>query len=313
MATNEGHKTWTYTLNNWTDAELQRFRDLEGVTYMVIGKEHGEEGSGTHHLQGFITFKTKHRMTALKKIFPRAHFEPAIAADAAANYCMKEDYEIINNRQQGKRNDLAAAVAFSREHGIKRMAAEYSEVFVKFHSGLIKLAQYAKPERNFKPHVTWIWGPTGSNKTRTVREKESDLWISAKDLKWWDGYENQEAVLLDDFRKDFCTFHELLRILDRYPYWVQTKGGGTQLTARRMYITSCYHPAEVYDTREDIGQLTRRIDEIIEMGTLTGAAAFHPPPELTRQTNNYEIFTLDEGDENLIDLTDLWDGPITLD
>ena len=36
--------------------------------------------------------------------------------------------------------------------------------------------------------------------------------------KWWEGYDGHEVVLLDDIRKDFCKFHELLTLLDIYPY-----------------------------------------------------------------------------------------------
>ena len=63
-------------------------------------------------------------------------------------------------------------------------------------------------------------------------------------------------------RKDFCKFHELLRYLDRYPVQLETKGGTRQLLARNIVITSCYPPEQLFDTREDIQQLIRRIDFI---------------------------------------------------
>ena len=83
-----------------------------------------------------------------------------------------------------------------------------------------------------------------------------------RDLKFWDGYYGQKYVIIDDFRKDFCTFHELLRILDRYPYRVHIKGSSLYLEATTIIITSCFGPEEVYETREDLQQLMRRIDKI---------------------------------------------------
>jgi len=80
--------------------------------------------------------------------------------------------------------------------------------------------------------------------------------------KWWEGYDAHENVIIDDMRGDFCKFHELLRMLDRYAYRIETKGGSRQFRAKTIIITSCYSPTEMFDTREDIQQLLRRIDEI---------------------------------------------------
>lgn len=125
-----------------------------------------------------------------------------------------------------------------------------------------KILQYLEPQRDWAPEVYWFYGPTGSGKTRKAFELCEDPWISDQGLRWWDGYDGHEDVIIDDFRKDFCKFHELLRILDRYPYRVEVRGGSRQLLARRIFITSLYSPEETYHMREDIGALTRRITEV---------------------------------------------------
>lgn len=127
-------------------------------------------------------------------------------------------------------------------------------------------ADFVTP-RNKPPTVIWIHGPTGTGKTRYIYDNHDpeDIWVSARDLKYWPNYTNQPVALIDDFRKDFCTFHELLRILDRYPYTVYTFYGHTQLTSDTIYITCPFHPSVVYKTREDTGQLLRRITKIISM------------------------------------------------
>lgn len=91
-----------------------------------------------------------------------------------------------------------------------------------------------------------------------------DPWVSGKDLKWWNGYDGEEEVIFDEFRGDSCKFSELLRILDRYPYTVEVKGGFRQLLAKKIVITSCYAPETVYKkNEEDIKQLMRRIDKVV--------------------------------------------------
>lgn len=84
---------------------------------------------------------------------------------------------------------------------------------------------------------------------------------------WWDGYDQQNCVLYDDYRKDFCKFHILLRILDRYEYSAQVKGGYIQLNSPNIIITTTRSPEEMWMNRtyEDVNQLTRRITKITNL------------------------------------------------
>lgn len=106
-------KHWTFTLNNYTDADIVSLRELSGrhrVEYLVFGREVGE--NGTPHLQGYVIFETPARFTAVKsRISDRAHIEVARRPGGdAANYCKKEgDFEEFGrcpDLVQGKRNDL---------------------------------------------------------------------------------------------------------------------------------------------------------------------------------------------------------------
>lgn len=137
-------------------------------------------------------------------------------------------------------------------------------MFVKHHKGFEKLiTEYDLTER-IAPTVIWIYGPTGTGKTRYVFDREdlNDLWLASVNLQWFDGYTGQQAVLIDDFRGNFCSFHSLLRYLDRYPMRVPVKGGFTVWKPTRIYITSSKHPSSIYNVDEDVNQLLRRIDQI---------------------------------------------------
>lgn len=282
-------KTWAMTWNNYTEEDIQKLKDLEGVQLLTIGKEIGE--SGTPHLQITITFKKVCRWSQLKKVLKSPHIKPAICPDWSHNYCIKDDkYIRIDNRKQGQRNDLKELAVTIATKGIKQAIQDKPECYIKYHNGMEKLNSFYKcKKRDFKPYVEWIYGPTGTGKTRHVYEKEKDLWISNKNLQWWQGYDGQEATLFDDFRGDFCTFHELLRILDRYPYTVMVKGGSMELCSKRMYITSAYHPEEVYTTIEDTTQLIRRIDKITKMENVTDVTEVvggntKPPQQFKKKT-----------------------------
>ncbi len=270
MAATTCSRSWVFTLNNYTEVDEQKLKDLE-YKCLVFGREIAPE-TGTPHLQGFIIFCRGYRFNAVKKLLgANAHIEKAKTNDAA-NYCMKEgDYFKDDRRCQGARSDLTAVYKMvADKQSLLAVAEAHPSDFLRYHAGIEKLRRiFHNTPRNpdEPPTITWIHGPTGIGKTRRVVAAEKDLWTSGKNLRWWNGYEQQAAVLIDDFRGDFCTFHELLRILDRYPYTVEVKNGYVELNSPRIYITSCFPPDRVYETREDIGQLLRRITSTIYMET----------------------------------------------
>lgn len=83
-------KSWCFTLNNYNDSDEQALRQLD-CTHVVVGRE--VSSTGTPHLQGFVTFKKAMRLSALKKINSRAHWEVCRSKEASAKYCKKDgDY-----------------------------------------------------------------------------------------------------------------------------------------------------------------------------------------------------------------------------
>lgn len=254
------NKTWCFTLNNWTEEEYAAAQALEH-TRLVIGKEVGE--NGTPHLQGAVTFPRAHRLTGVKKLLARAHWEPARSA-AAFDYCMKDgDFIESDKRAPGTRTDIARAVD---------MVLEGADVFeigkeIKSYQA-VRMAEIMIRCMPFKSEaiqreVLWYYGPSGTGKSRTAREEHPDLYLK-ESYKWWDGYTNQETVLIDDMRGDFCKFHELLRMIDIYTYRGEVKGGSVPIRAKRFIITSCYNPEQMYGGRtdEELVQLTRRISRV---------------------------------------------------
>jgi hypothetical protein len=105
-------KNWCFTLNNYTEEDEERIRALQkhkGV-YYIYGREVGEQG--TPHLQGFVSFPTRKRLSYVKKHVGQAHFSMARMIDNSIEYCKKEgDWEEFgerpkDNKKCGKRTDL---------------------------------------------------------------------------------------------------------------------------------------------------------------------------------------------------------------
>lgn len=265
------HRTrnWTWTLNNYTDGDIKVWSEPDTqIRYMVFGRETCPT-TGTPHLQGFVIFHNPKTFNQTKAFFgDRFHIEKTqgtVPENIA--YCTKdEDFVEVGDRPQtqGARTDLLEIREMIKEGKTMEDIVEKCTSYqgARMAEMCFKYERMPKP---MKRTIKWYFGATGTGKTHdAVEEAGDDFWISQRTLKWWQGYNGQKVVIIDDFRKDFCTFHELLRILDKYPYYVEQKNGGRWLNAKTttIIVTSCYPPEEVYPTREDIGQLLRRIDEI---------------------------------------------------
>lgn len=264
-------KSWCLTLNNYTQAEYDSILEWP-VTYGVIGKEIAP-ATGTPHLQAYFTFLKAHRLTALNKLLPRGHWLIAKGSDIDNYiYCNKSKDSIVIGSKQAKAasSSLTDAITTIKSEGLTSLILTDPELYIRHHSGLERYAARLQTPRNFKPTVIWIYGPTGTGKTRYVYDNHplNDIYTAPDDLKFWDGYENQPVTLFDDFRKDLTKFHTLLKILDRYTYQVNVKNSYRQFNSHTIYITTPYSPQETYNTREDIQQLIRRITEIKYMPSI---------------------------------------------
>lgn len=258
--------------------------------YVIIGKETCPT-TGKAHLQGYIEFKSAKSSRAAKRCLGdrTAHTEHRLGTPFQAwIYCEKEgDYRSRGSKpspsEPGKRSDIGQLRTLLLSGANVRDCLSVTSSFQAVRFAQTWLSYNERRGHEGKPHISWFHGATGAGKTRMAYSLaqrlgsdvprstigpvsfdyvEGRIWWSTKSLKWWPGYDGQPVVIIDDFRRDFCTFHELLRVLDRYPYSVEIKGGHRLLKATHIFITSPLSPTETYDTREDIGQLTRRIDVI---------------------------------------------------
>lgn len=259
-----------FTINNTHDVDaVGTMLQSKKALYYVIGKEIAPS-TGTNHLQGYVHWPSGRTLRAVIKYWNGWHVEECKGSPAQnVDYCKKSgDFiEFGTPPSPGKRNDLSDLVKAVRidnkpmneliDTGI---VSNFQQI--KFAETLLKYNKLDKSIRSLEVH--WFYGETGAGKSRAAIDSvtNGDFWISGRNLKWFDGYYGQSDVIIDDFRKDFCTFHELLRLLDIYPMRVETKGSSCMWIPKRIYITSCFHPEEVYETREDIHQLLRRITSI---------------------------------------------------
>lgn len=265
-----------FTINNPGDKKLnlEINSKVRGAVWQL---EVGE--SGTPHYQGYIEFTDKMSFKAIKEILGNeAHVEARQGTrEQAIAYCCKEDtrqdgpwtygkMDVLKPGDQGRRSDLESACEIiinsqrNINEGLREVAETTPVTFVKFHKGLTALAYRMNSEVNRSPpNVEWIYGPTGVGKTRYAVEKTSTFFIKDGTI-WWDGYEYQETIIIDDFDGNW-NFRNFLRLLDRYPYQGQIKGGYVWINSPNIIITCDRRPAELLHelSEHELAQLMRRI------------------------------------------------------
>jgi len=252
-------RTWCLTINNYDLDDIENVKKLK-YKYLIIGDEVGE--SGTPHLQIYFHLKSQAKFKVIKKKFPKAHIEPALGNDKQnQEYCSKQNilFEDGELSEQGKRTDIETIREILTDGGNMRDIVSIAKSTQSIRMGEIHL-KYFEKKRNWKPHVSWYWGATGTGKSKRAHEEMPDAYVAMETGTWWEGYDAHEDVIIDDMRKNFSTFSRLLVLLDRYETRVECKGGSRQFVPKRIIITSCYSPEQMYETREDIQQLLRRID-----------------------------------------------------
>ena len=279
-----------FTLNNYTlEEELELLCFSLPITYMIFGYEKGKKN--TPHLQGYFELNHRMRMETIKKIpgLARAHLESRKGTQKEAiDYCKKDgnfvEWGDPKINMQGHRFDLDETRIAAKNFGMKEVAKWGNAQQIRVAE---KYLQYCEEKRNWKPFVKWIYGPTGTGKSKIAHETLPNAYRKSTSNKWWDGYDGHHDVILDDFRPNWMTLTDLLDLLDRYETRIEYKGGTRQFLAKNIIVTCAHHPKDIYkSTGEKIDQLLRRIDEIHYLG---------PVSDVEGNTDNLDI-TLDFND-----------------
>lgn len=259
-------KNWCLTLNNYTEDDYLNLWSFikESCNYGIIGKEIGKEG--TNHLQGYIQWVNRITLKWLKKLNSKIHWELSKGnPESNKKYCWKENnfIEIGTICIQGQRNDLKNALL-----DINNICNDQKDIYVKYHRGIDKLIFMEDEKRmnkfieNFECIV--IWGKSGWGKTRFVFDTygpHNVYKLNNYENLWFDGYNNQKILLIDDFY-GAIKYSLLLNLLDKYHTNIPIKGGFKVSNWNKIYITS-NEPWTNWYKNIDISALQRRITNTI--------------------------------------------------
>jgi len=209
--------------------------------YLIYGKELG--ANLTPHLQGFVILDKKVRLGGVKKLHPRAHWEVTKGtSDQAADYCKKDGdyYESGVLNVQGKRTDLEA-VADEIKNGtdMRTIAETYPVQYMKYGRGMKDLALIlTEPYEHHTTRGIWIHGPPGTGKSHAARQFSDSFFLKSQS-KWFDGYNGEEVIVLDDLDTNVLG-HYLKIWTDKWACTGETKGGTIPLRHKLFVVTTNY-------------------------------------------------------------------------
>ena len=96
--------------------------------------------------------------------------------------------------------------------------------------------------------------------------KQAGYKIEGSEMEWWDGYEGEKTILIDEYDSQ-VSLPRLLNILDGYQLRLPIKGGFTYARWTKVIITSNIDPREWHPNAKPFHReaLMRRLTKVIEM------------------------------------------------
>ncbi len=288
-----GQKRWRrflFTMNSPVPDDLATLKELTtsvkefdhyNLRYLVCQEEKGEE-TGRTHIQGYCELLKPKKLGGIRTMFGRSvHVSHVNYPKKAIAYCKKKKTR-VNDGFSAEYGTPAKSTKKMVDHGgfnisisdaIARGATKahiiehYPTKYMQHATNIEKMIAHYMPKRDFKPEIEIYFGPTGSGKSYTAHKLYHDaFWIKWPDKSnwWWDGYEGQEVVVLDEFRHQI-KLDVMLNLFDCYPFKVEPKYGMTEFRSKKIVVTTNIEPMNWYPKVRDVSMLLRRFKDFAKI------------------------------------------------
>lgn len=283
-------RRYCLTLNNPTDEEVVALMEVNpaqlkrGFVALEVGAE------GTPHLQGFVHLRNAKTLTALKKMLGsnRYHIEKAMGTDFENWAYIMEDVEgkvkgdsliewgeapLEEGEPDAWDSILAMIEAGENNRSIVR---KWPSIAIRCMTAIEKYrCEYEWAEcrawRDVK--VTYISGPTGSGKTRSVLYREdgtvnTSVYRCTNGKHPFDKYDGEETIVFEEFRSQY-TCRDMLNWIDGHPLLLPARYADRMAHFTEVVILSNWRFSEQYQSVQESSPETykawlRRVADIDE-------------------------------------------------
>jgi len=213
------------------------------------------------HWQWCIKFAKRKRFSQVQKLFVGDHIERVRDISGAVNYCRKEDTRYAGPYQLGVFMESGTGEPMVVKLRNKRVKTALEEEPGLWRSvrAMFQIRLMQMPKRDKKTQLIYLWGPSGSGKTFSASRLGGDIYYHDGSA-WWDNYDQEETVIVDEYRGNFPTTL-LLKLGDYTPLKVPIKGGYVEFNSSRVVFISNLTPNKAlfeFDDEATVEALARR-------------------------------------------------------
>lgn len=210
---------------------LSKRQDIKDPNFLDIchdyRQHHGNYQAG-RSFDRWVMYVRKHGNTLEEGTY--------VTADDRKTMERKEKNQILASKRVHEAVD-DGIISFMHADNFRKAKLAYAQ------SKRIENSNYNKDRQ-----CVWIYGPPGCGKSAWVRQEYGhDLYYKTPD-KWWDSYEGQRNVILEDL--DITKSKELVMLLklwsDMYNFSGECKGGRMFMDYTGFYVTSNFLPEELW-------------------------------------------------------------------
>jgi hypothetical protein len=296
-------RKWLLTINNpiekgYTHENLiDIMGQFKGLTYFCLSDEIGKK-TETYHTHLFMYCPQGVRFQTIQNRLPNCHIDYCKGtAQQNKDYVFKEgkysgtdkedtrvdgtqfEWGEMPVERQGRRNDIVDLYDMIANGMSDFQILDTSPDYMLNLNQIRQTRQVIKSEKfknTFRQlSTTYIWGSTGSGKTRYVMEKYGyeNVYRVTNYKHPFDDYRGQDVVLFDEFRSSL-PLADMLKYLDGYPVLLPCRFVDTQACFTKVYFTTNIPLDKQYvniqrDEIESYKAFLRRIHKVINWDKLS--------------------------------------------
>lgn len=264
-----------------------------------------EEPGKRLHIQFCVRFATRYAnstsaIKALKSSRHIQYLEPMRIQGNAQRYVLKPETRVapiwdhwvtnnpgVNRRTHEEKKEVYAPTGIKNQNSLladikagmskNDCISKYTEIYIRQSQAFVRMfCQFTPPRgHNFEPRVIILWGEPGAGKSYWYRKNFPDCFVKDAGSKYWDGYNGEKVVVVDDFVPDnvdgnvdkgrgFKEFrlNEWNGFINKGPRFIEVKFGQDQLKAETWIFTSNVDPTRWWTGDPLAIAFHRRIDQI---------------------------------------------------